>query len=220
MNNKKTTRLCSAAALAAAALLLPGCEVALLSAAAAGGVAAFEDRRTSGTQLDDDAIEARVANRVAERFGDKVHINVNSFNRFALLTGEAPDEAARAEIEKIALAVPNVRGVSNEVQVGTPTSMSSRANDSLITSKVKARLIDGRKVSPVHVKVATESGVVYLMGVVTEQEADGAIDIARTTGGVRKVVKIFEYCKSGDDVCRARPAKTAEQAEAKPKPAP
>ena len=218
MKNKNLVRLSAAAALTGAALLLGGCEVALLGAAAAGGAVAFEDRRTSGTQLDDDAIESRVANRVSDRFGDKIHVNVNAFNRFALLTGEAPDEGTRAEIEKIALAVANVRGVSNEIQVGAPTSISSRANDSLITSKVKARLIDARKVSPVHVKVATESGVVYLMGVVTDEEADAAIDMARTTGGVRKVVKIFEFCKAGDDVCRPRPAKTAEQA--KPKPAP
>jgi osmotically-inducible protein OsmY len=218
MNKNDLARLSLAASAVAVALLLQGCEVALLSAAAAGGVAAFEDRRTSGTQLDDEAIEARIGNRVAERFGDKVHVNVNSYNRFALLTGEAPDEAARAEIEKIALAVVNVRGVSNDIQVGAPTPMSSRANDSFITSKVKARLLDARKVSPVHVKVATEAGVVYLMGVVTEQEGDGAIDIARTTGGVRKVVKIFEYCKPGDDVCRARPAQTAEQGKSKPAP--
>jgi osmotically-inducible protein OsmY len=95
--------------------------------------------------------------------------------------------------------------------------MASRANDSFITSKVKARYLDARRLNPVHVKVATEAGVVYLMGVVTEQEAEDAVELARTTGGVRKVVKIFEYCKPADEACRPRKAAAAQ---AKPKPAP
>jgi osmotically-inducible protein OsmY len=215
MKKNAVARLVFATLGAVTMLFLQGCEMAILGAAAGGAVTAFEDRRTSGTQIDDEAIELRVANRVGERFGEKVHLNVNAYNRFALLTGEAPDEAARAEIEKIALAVVNVRGVSNDIQVHQPTSMSSRANDSFITSKVKARLLDASKVSPVHVKVATEAGVVYLMGVVTEQEGEGAVEVARTTGGVRKVVKIFEYCKATDEACR--PHQPAEQP--KPKPA-
>ncbi len=202
-----STKLASglAVALGASAVLLQGCEMAVLGAAAGSAVTAFEDRRTSGTQIDDEGIELRIGNRVADRFGDKVHLNVNAYNRFALLTGEAPDEATRAEIEKIALAVPNVRGVSNDLQIGAPSSMSSRANDSFITSKVKARLLDASHVSPVHVKVATEAAVVYLMGVVTEQEGEGAVEVARTTGGVRRVVKIFEICKATDEVCRPKP---------------
>lgn len=197
----------------AAALLLGGCEVALIGAAAGGTITAFEDRRSSGTQIDDEAIELRVANRVAERYGEKVHLNVNSYNRFLLLTGEVPEASMKAEIEKIALSVQNVRGISDEIQVAPPTSMSSRANDSFITSKVKARLLDGRGVSPVHVKVATEAGVVYLMGIVTEQEGEDAVQVARTTGGVRKVVKILEYCKPTDDPCRPRPKSGAEAAK-------
>ncbi|MBV8031457.1 MAG: BON domain-containing protein [Betaproteobacteria bacterium] len=199
-----------------AAVVLPGCEVALFGAAAGGAMTAFEDRRSPGTQIDDEAIELRISNRVAERFGDKVHLNVNAYNRFALLTGEAPDEAARQEIEKIALAVPNVRGVSNDVQAGLPSSMASRAGDSFTTSKVKARLLDAAKVNPVHVKVATEAGVVYLMGVVTEKEADEAVQVARTTGGVRKVVKIFEYCQPTDEVCRPRARAGGDAAKTKP----
>jgi osmotically-inducible protein OsmY len=209
-----------AAALTVAGLLgLQGCEIALIGAAAGGAFTAFEDRRSSGTQIDDEAIELRVSNRVAERFGDKVHVNVNSYNRWVLLTGEAPDEATRAEIEKIAAGVANVRGASNEIQLARPTPMSSRANDSFITSKVKARLLDARRVNPLHVKVATEAGVVYLMGVVTEKEAEDAVETARTTGEVRKVVKIFEYCKPSDDVCRPRPKQaTTDQANSKPAP--
>jgi osmotically-inducible protein OsmY len=192
------------------ALLLQGCEVALIGAGGAAAVTAFEDRRTAGTQIEDEGIELRVGNRISERFGDKVHVNASAFNRWVLLTGEAPDEAARGEIEKIALAVPNARGVSNEVQVAGVSSLGARANDSFITSKVKARFVDSRKFSPVHVKVVTEASVVYLMGVVTDKEADDAVEVARTTGGVRKVVKIFEYCKATDEVCRPRPKAPAE----------
>ncbi len=205
---------CALGALAcAAALGLQGCEVALLGAAAGGTYSAFEDRRSSGTQIDDEAIELRIGNRVAERFGDKAHVNVNSYNRVALLTGEAPDEATRAEIEKIAGGVAAAHGIVNEIVVGAPTSMSSRASDSFITSKVKARLLDARGVSPVHVKVATEAGTVYLMGVVTEQEAEQAVELARTTGGVRKVVKIFEMCKATDEICKPRTKQPAEPAK-------
>ena len=213
MNNDKVARILLAVLGGAGVLLLSGCEVALIGAAAGGTITAFEDRRTSGTQIDDEAIELRVGNRVSERFGEKVHVNANSYNRFVLITGEAADEAMRGEIEKIALGVPNVRGVANEVQLAAPTSMSSRANDSFITSKVKARLLDARGVSPVHVKVATEAGVVYLMGIVTEEEGEQAIQVARTTGGVRKVVKILEYCKPTDDVCRPRSKPAAEPAK-------
>jgi len=201
--------------IACSVLLLQGCELALIGAGGAAAVTAFEDRRTAGAQVEDEGIELRIGNRISQRFGDKAHVNANAFNRWVLLTGEAPDDAARAEMEKIAAAVPNVRGVSNEVQVAGVSSLTSRASDSFITSKVKARFVDARKFSPVHVKVATEAGVVYLLGVVTEKEADDAVEIARTTGGVRKVVKIFEYCKATDEVCRPRP-KTPAEAPAKP----
>jgi osmotically-inducible protein OsmY len=218
MKKSTVANLSLAAFVAAAAAALQGCEVALIGAAAGGAFSAFEDRRSSGTQIDDEAIELRIGNRSSERFGEKVHINVNAYNRWALLTGEAPDDATRTEIEKIALGLANVRGVSNEIQVAAPTPMSSRASDSFITSKVKARLLDSRGVNPVHVKVATEAGVVYLMGVVTEKEGEDAVEIARTTGGVRKVVKIFEYCKPSDDFCRPRPKQGGEEAKQKPAP--
>ena len=210
----KPSALASFLAAAAAVVGLQGCEVALIGAAAGGAVTAFEDRRSSGTQIDDEAIELRAGNRVGERFGsDKVHFNINAFNGWALLTGEVPDAAARAEIEKIVAAIVNVRGVVNEIQVAAPTPMSSRATDSFITSKIKARYLDARQPNPVHVKVATEAGVVYLMGVVSQKEADAAVEIARTTGGVRKVVKVFEYCAPGDQACRP------SREPPKPKPA-
>jgi osmotically-inducible protein OsmY len=191
-------------ALLSTSLTLQGCQLALLGAA--GGVAytAIEDRRSSDTQIDDQAMEIRALNRLGERFGDKAHVNVTSYNRAVLVTGEVPDDQARAEVEKIVLALPNVRGVANEVQVAGPSSLGARTSDSAITLKVKARYLDSKRINPVHVKVVTEAGVVYLLGIVTEREAEAAVEIARTTGGVRKVVKMFEYCQPADEICRGR----------------
>lgn len=189
-----------------AAIGLQGCELAVLGAAGGAVYSVAEDRRTSGTQIDDEAIQVRARSRVSDRFGDKVHLTVTSFNRMVLLTGEVPDAQTRDAIGNIVLGVPTVRAITNEIQVTTPTNRASRINDEIITTKVKARLINSGKVSPVHAKVVTEAGVVYLLGVVTEKEADAAVNVARTTGGVRKVVKIFEYCKAGEEVCRPRPA--------------
>jgi osmotically-inducible protein OsmY len=189
---------------ALAVWMLQGCELAVLGGGAAA-ITAIEDRRTSGTIMDDEGIEIRVRRAVRERFGESTHLNVTSFNRSVLLTGEVPDETTRGEIEKIVHGNANVRGVTNELQVAGVSSIATRTGDSFITTKIKGRLLDANKVNPVHVKVVTESGVVYLLGVVTETEADDAVDIARTTSGVRKVVKIFEYCKTGDPMCRPRP---------------
>ena len=191
-----------AAGAASLAILLQGCAPVLIGAGSAAAVTSLEDRRSTGTQLDDESIEVRSSNRLADRFGDRVHVNVTSYNRIALITGEAPDERARQEVEKIVLAVPGVRAATNDVQVAGISSYAARTNDSYLTTKVRGRLFDTKRVSPVHVKVVTEAGVVYLMGLVTEPEADEAVEIARTTGGVRKVVKVFEYCKPTDERCR------------------
>ena len=196
--------------LLALAAALQGCGLALLG----GGVTAIqaiEDRRSSGTIFDDDGIETQVRRALRERYGENTHVNVTSFNRSVLLTGEVPDEARRAEIEKIVHALANVRGVTNDLQVGAVSSFGARANDTLITTKVKGRLLDTNKVNPIHVKVVTEAGVVYLMGVVTEQEGNDAVEVARNTGGVIKVVKIFEYCKPEDAICRPRPQSPAAE---------
>jgi osmotically-inducible protein OsmY len=190
-----------------AAAGLQGCELAVLGAAGSAAYSITEDRRTSGTQFDDETIQPRAQSRVSDRFGDKVHLTVMSFNRAVLLTGEAPDEATRGEIGKIVLAVPSVRAVTNELQISIPSTRASRIGDEFITIKVKGRFISSGKVNIAHAKVVTEAGVVYLMGLVTEQEAEDAVEIARTTDGVRKVVKIFEYCKPTDEVCRKEPAK-------------
>jgi osmotically-inducible protein OsmY len=182
-------------------LAAPGCVPVLVGAGGAAAVTSLEDRRSTGAQIDDESIEIRATNRANDRFGDRAHVNVTSYNRIALVTGEVPDERAREEAEKIVLAVPSVRGVTNDLQIAGVSSLGSRANDSYLTTKVRGRLLDTKRISPVHVKVVSEAGVVYLMGIVTDAEADEAVEIARTTGGVRKVVKVFEYCKPGDERC-------------------
>jgi osmotically-inducible protein OsmY len=180
------------------ALSLQGC-VAVVGAGAGAAALSANDRRSTGIQVDDEAIELRSTNRVSERFGDKVHVNITSYNRGVLVTGEVPNAAAKAEIEKLVAGVTGVRGITNELQVIDATSLSSRANDATITGKVKARMFDAGKLNPLHVKVVTENSVVYLLGIVTEAET------ASTTGGVRKVVKIFDYCKAND--CNPAPPK-------------
>lgn len=200
------------AVLALIATTLPQLQGCFPMVAAGAGTAALSitDRRTTGTQVEDEGIELRAMNRVNERFGDKVHINITSFNRSVLLTGEVPDAGTRAALEKIVLGVANVRGATNEIAVAGLSSLPSRSNDSFLTSKVKARFVDAGLFNPVHVKVVTENSTVYLFGIVTQKEAEGAVEIARTTGGVRKVVKIFEYCRETDEVCRSsQPAKPA-----------
>jgi osmotically-inducible protein OsmY len=188
-------------AFAASALLSACVEMAVVGVGA--GILAAVDRRTAGTQIEDEGIELQAAIRIHERFGGKAHVNVTSYNRNVLLTGETPEAAVRAEVEKIVLGLPrNVRGVTNEIQVAGISSFSARASDATITGKVKARFLDANKFNPLHVKVVTEAGVVYLLGIVTEQEANQAVELARTTGGVRKVVKVFEYCKPTDEICR------------------
>jgi osmotically-inducible protein OsmY len=172
--------------------VLSGCEALIIGGVVAGSAMVAEDRRTVGTMTEDEVIE----NKAVSRIGDKVkdsHINVTSYNRAVLLTGEVPTEAAKADAERIARAVENVRSVFNELQVSGNSSMQARTDDSVLTSKVKGRFVDAGKFNALHVKVVTESGAVYLLGLVKRQEATDATEIARTTGGVRKVVRVFEY---------------------------
>jgi osmotically-inducible protein OsmY len=193
--------------LAGAALALPllqGCVEMAIIGGAGVAVATAEDRRTTATQMEDRGIQLRAANRIDDRYGDRVHVNVTVFNRHLLLTGEVGDEKTRADIEALARSVPNVTGVVNDVQIAGASSTGSRSNDTLITTSVKTRMSDSDKFNMFHVKVVTEAAVVYLLGTVTEQEAAAAVEIARTTSGVRKVVKVFEYCKPDDEVCRLR----------------
>lgn len=183
------------AALALVAAVLPavqGCFPVIATGIGAGAMLAA-DRRSSGAYIEDESIEWKATNRIKERFGTRVHANVTSFNRNVLITGEVPDEESRAEVEKLVSEVTNVKAVNNELQIAGASSLTSRSNDSYLTSKVKARFVDSNKFSAHHVKVITESNVVYLMGLVTRREADDATEIARTTGGAQKVVRVFEY---------------------------
>ncbi|MCC6658180.1 MAG: BON domain-containing protein, partial [Rhodocyclaceae bacterium] len=148
-------------------------------------------------------------------FGDKVHINVTSYNLKVLLTGEVPDEGIKAELEKAVAGIANVKGVVNEAQVGAVSGFQARSNDTYITSKVKARFIDANKFQANHVKVVTEAGTVFLLGLVTRKEADEAAEIARTTAGVKKVVRVFEYV----EIREAQRLDNRPAEEAKPKPA-
>ena len=196
--------LFSALAAPLCVLALEGCVPAAIGVAAGVGVYSAYDRRTTGAQVDDEGIELRISNRISERYGDKVHVNVTSYNRVVMLTGEVPNEAIRDELERSIVGLAGVRGVTNEVQIGPNTAYSARANDSAITGKVKARFVDANRFNAVHVKVVTENSNVYLLGIVTEKEGNDAAELARTTSGVRKVIKVFEYCRAGDDACRPK----------------
>ncbi len=176
--------------------LLPGCALLVATGVISGvgaGVAMSQDRRTSGMFVEDEGIEQKGSRRISEKNGDNVHVNITSYNRNVLLTGEAPSESVKTEIGSLVRSVEHVRNVVNEIAVGSVSSFASRSNDTLITSKVKSRFIDGGKFQVNHVKVVTENGVVYLLGLVTRKEAESAVEIAGSTSGVRKVVKVFEY---------------------------
>ncbi len=182
------------AALLLGATVLPalqGCFPMVAAGVTTGVLAAF-DRRSVGTQTEDETIEWKASARVREKLGDKAHINFTSYNRKVLLTGETISEETKTEIASIVAAIPNVQGTYNEIVVGPISSYSDRSNDSFITTKVKSRSVDNGKYNPVHAKVVTEAGVVFLLGLLTQPEADAAIDVARTTAGVKKVVNLFE----------------------------
>lgn len=176
------------------ALVETACVPVVVTGAIAGTAMVATDRRTTGTQLDDEVIEDKNVVALKERFkGGDFHINVTSYNGIVLLTGEVPTESARADVEQVVRATPKVRAVQNELVVGPATNLESRSNDTLITSKVKARFVEANKFQINVVKVVTEHGAVYLLGVVRHDEADAATEIARTTSGVQRVVKVFEY---------------------------
>ena len=201
---KKLSLTLAAAALAS--LLATGCAPLLIGGAMMGGVNVATDRRTSATQLEDQTIEIKAAARIREKLGDKVHINVNSYNRVALITGEARNEADQAEVERIVTGVENVTKVLNETAVTMHSSLTGRSNDVVIQGKVKAQFIDARDLLSNAFYVVVERGQVFLMGRVTEREADRATEIARQVGGVKKVVRAFEII-SEDELAHMTPKK-------------
>ncbi len=173
---------------------LSGCFTAVVGGAAAGGLM-ITDRRTSGIYIEDQNIELKVGKRMYDYMEKAAHVNTTSFNRVVLLTGEVPSESQRQQAETLTREISNVREIHNALTVGPASSLSDRGQDAFVTSKVKTRFISEGKFSSNAFKVVTEAGTVYLMGIVTEQEATEAVEIARTTEGVAKVVKVFEYIK-------------------------
>ncbi len=180
-------------AVAVAAPLLTGCVPVVVAAGVGASVMVATDRRSSGAQVDDESIELKLTKDFSDRWGEEVHVNATSFNGIVLLTGEAPSTVVQDEITKIAKTTDRVRLVQNYMTIGAVADFGSRSNDSYITSKVKSRMVEAAKFAPNHVKVVTERGVVYLMGIVSRQEGNDAAQIAATTSGVARVVKVFEY---------------------------
>lgn len=164
------------------------------------GALMVADRRITETYLADEGIEIRAAQKISEKFGSEAHVNVTSYNRMLLLTGEVPNAAAKEDIQKLVSTVPNVKSVSNELLIGPASTLSGRGTDTYTTSKVKARFVEYNKFAANKIKVVTEWGTVFLLGLVTQREADEAVEIARTTGGVQKVVRLFEII--ADDEAR------------------
>jgi len=171
---------------------LTACVPVIMGGAVVGTAMVASDRRTSGAQLEDTGIELRSGNRIQEALGDRAHVNVTSFNRRALITGEVPTAQDKQQVEQIVLKVDNVQAVVNELAVLGHSSLSTRSSDVLITGKVKASMVDAKDLFANAFKVVSERGNVYLMGRVTQREADRATEIARSTSGVLKVVRVFE----------------------------
>jgi osmotically-inducible protein OsmY len=171
---------------------LSACVPLVLGTAAVGTALVATDRRTSGAQLEDEGIELRSSNRLADVLRDRGHVNITSYNRQVLLTGEVPTEQDRTLVEQTVSRVDNVRSVVNELGVMGNSSLTQRSSDVLVTGQVKAALIDAKDLYPTAFKVVTERGVVYLMGRVTTQEAARATEVVRAVNGVQKVVRLFE----------------------------
>jgi osmotically-inducible protein OsmY len=195
--------------LAAGLLSLPGCFPLMLGGAVTGVMVAA-DRRTSGTVVEDNTIQIKASNRIDDALGERVHINVTSYNRQLLLTGEVPSEQDKQLAEKAVTGVENVRNVINELAVLGNSTLSQRSSDTLVTSRVKANLIDAKDLYASAFKVTTERGTVYLMGRVTQREANRATDVVSGTSGVQRVVRILDVI-SDDELARMQPAPEARK---------
>lgn len=205
--------ICAGVLLAATVFTLPGCGLLLLGGAA-GGVLVATDRRTVGAQTEDREIQVKAESQLAHDLPDTAHVNVTSFNRRVLLTGEVPDDASRQQAEDIVKNISNVHAVANELVISGASSLGSRSNDAWITSKVKASMVEAKDISANVFKVVTERGVVYLMGLVTPDEGNRGADIASRVSGVQQVVKVFEYIQP-DEAQRL-----STEAAKSPQPAP
>jgi osmotically-inducible protein OsmY len=197
INARLSSALSKAILAAALATSLSGCIEMMVGSAVVGAVATA-DRRTLGAQTEDKAIAVKGEVKIAKIVGDAGHVNVTSYNRKVLLTGEVRDEAMKQAVERDVRGIDNVISVINELEVAGPSSYTARSSDALITTKVKASLIDKKTVSAVSFKVVTERGNVYLMGIVTQREGNIASEVAQGVSGVQRVVKIFEYISEED----------------------
>lgn len=207
---------CASLAAALLAAALAGCAPLIVGGAAVGSMIMVNDRRTSGAQIDDETIEYRGASRLRDAFGDRTHINITSYNRQVLLTGEVPSETVKQQAEQVISRMDAVRAVVNELAVMAPTTLGQRSADVLITGKVRASFVDASDLQAIHYKVVTERATVYLMGRVSAREADRATQIARQVGGVQRVVRIFEML---DDRATPAPVTTVAPAPVAPGPA-
>lgn len=192
MNVLTKTSIGTLILIAALSTQLSACVPVVVGGAAAGGAMAA-DRRTSGTYIDDQAIELKASKAIADSIKEKVHANVTSYNRQVLITGEVSDEANKKKAESLVRPIENVTSIKNYLEIAANSSIGSRTNDTYITSKVKANFLKENKFAANYVKVVTENGTVYLLGLVTHKEADDAVEITRSIGGVKAVVKVFEY---------------------------
>lgn len=171
---------------------LQGCVEMVVGGAVVGAIAA-NDRRTLGAQTDDKAITIKAETQIPSLIGEAGHVNIACFNRKVLITGEVRDEAVKARVEREIGGLAGVQGIVNELEISPRSNYTSRGNDSLITGKVKASFVDTRGLAATAIKVVTERETVYLMGRVTEREGQRAAEVARGVGGVRRVVKVFDY---------------------------
>jgi osmotically-inducible protein OsmY len=193
-----TSRMAVLAAAVSTATLLGACAPLLIGGAMVGTALSVTDRRTSGAQLEDQAIELKAINRVREAAGSEANVSVTSYNRTVLLTGEVPSEAARTATEQAVARIENVRATVNELAVMGTTTLSARSNDAILSSKVKAAFVDAKDLQANAFKVVAERGTIFLMGRVTEREANRATDLPRATSGVGKVVKVFEILSEAE----------------------
>ncbi len=191
MNRRIAKALALTVGMALLGTSLSACAPLVLGGAAMSALVAT-DRRTSGAQLEDEGIELRAAGRIRENLGDRAHVNVTSYNRQVLLTGEVPSAQDRQLVEQIVSRVENVRSIVNELAVSGNTSLTQRSSDALITGRVKAAMVDAKDLFANSFKVVTERGTTYLMGRVTQREANRATELTRSTGGVQKVVRVLE----------------------------
>jgi osmotically-inducible protein OsmY len=194
------------AALLASLVSLSACAPLIVGGAVMTGVVA-SDRRTTGTLVEDESIEIKVASAVRKEMGDRIHLNVTSFNRQVLLSGEVRTAADKERAEKLAQSQENVTSVVNDLAVMPVSSLTQRSKDTVITGQVKAAFVDAKDMQVNAVKVVTERGIVYLMGRVTSREAKRATDIARSIGGVTKVVRVFEEISEQELQRLSRPTK-------------